>query len=553
MKYLYLYSFVFSFPFLQLNSQAVDTTFGDPYSFAYPQNVYIPGITGSDFDERADRSYSMLFLDDGKIIVAGHTYGDDGNDFAFTRLLPDGKYDESAGPDGEVRLDLGFPNDSCLSASLYQSDKMLMGGCASPAGQTGCSALIVRTDFDGNLDAGFGSQGQVFIDLPGTWEMVTEIIPLPDDKIFIAGNIYYGPSFKYPDSTKIFIGRLEPDGQIDSTFGVDGFVYTQLGNCVASILGDVLVYDDGSVLITGAGYAPYPGDYLFDFICNPNIHLYRFTENGAPDPYFGDNGVARLPGTEGRGNALYVYEDGRIVVAGMTSDFLIAPVYTIVARLLPNGTRDSTFSGDGYFREFFHGVLGYGAEPVDVFLVNDELLVGILDGSLGSHVTFGALCLTDEGQLNPNFGQDGIFNHISLFPQALYSLNDVKLSDDEQSMYFGGTYRVLGNDNMFISKLDISDKNPTLTRELGIINKLNIYPSPANDGYVYIDLPGAIDLEGARINICDYTGATLAEWNLDLGLQIDEKIDVSGLSNGLYIVTLFSGNEHYVGKFAVFK
>ena len=272
MKHLFLFLFLCSSILCQLYGQVVDTTFGEPYSFVYPQIEYIPGVTASDFDERADRAHSLLFLDDGRIIVAGHTYEDGTNDFAFTRLLPDGKYDQSAGPDGEVRLDLGFPNDSCLSTSLYQSNKILMGGCASPAGQLGCSALIVRTDFDGNLDADFGSQGQAFVDLPGTWEMITEIIPLPDGKIFVAGNIYYGSSFKYPDSTKIFIGRLESDGQIDSTFGVDGLIYMQMGKCVSSILGDIVVYGNGKFLITGAGYTPYPGQYLEDFICYNYIY-----------------------------------------------------------------------------------------------------------------------------------------------------------------------------------------------------------------------------------------------------------------------------------------
>ncbi|MEZ4933950.1 MAG: hypothetical protein R2788_17730 [Saprospiraceae bacterium] len=33
---------------------------------------------------RSDRANTMLFLEDGRIIVAGNTHGNDGNDFAFT-------------------------------------------------------------------------------------------------------------------------------------------------------------------------------------------------------------------------------------------------------------------------------------------------------------------------------------------------------------------------------------------------------------------------------------------------------------------------------------
>ncbi|MEZ4956174.1 MAG: T9SS type A sorting domain-containing protein [Saprospiraceae bacterium] len=551
MKYLF-FCFVLSLSFLQLHSQEVDTTFGEPYSFFHPQIEYVSGITASDFDGRSDRANTMLFLEDGRIIVAGNTHGNDGNDFAFTRLLSDGKYDQSAGPDGEVYLDLGFQNDSCLSASLYQSNKMLMGGCAGQTSQIGCSALIVKLDFDGNLDDGFGNQGRTLLDLPGTWDMVTDIIPLADGKILLAGNIYFGSSFRYPDSTNIFIGRLEPDGQIDSTFGSNGFIYTKIGNCIASVIGDMFVYDDGSFLLTGAGYTPYPGQYLEDFTCYNYIYLYRFLDDGTLDDNFGENGELALYGTQGRGNTIFVYEDGRIVVAGMTSDGLLDPIYTLVARLLPDGTRDSAFNDDGYFRKFIHGVYGYGAEPIKIFKVNNELLIGFLDGSIGPSVTFGAFCLTDEGLLNLNFGNDGLFNHVSIFPFVQYSLSDVRLSEDEQSMYFGGTYRLLSNDNMFISKLDISDKNPTTAQEQVEANSLNIYPNPTTDNFFYLDLPPFISSEDAYLQIRDLTGRVVHLKSLDTSKH-KERIEVDLLANGVYFVELFCQHKRYSEKLLVIR
>lgn len=44
-------------------TQVVDSTFGEPYSFSPGQYFY--GITASDFSDRKDKAYSMLFLDDG--------------------------------------------------------------------------------------------------------------------------------------------------------------------------------------------------------------------------------------------------------------------------------------------------------------------------------------------------------------------------------------------------------------------------------------------------------------------------------------------------------
>lgn len=220
------------FSVLRANCQAVDSTFGEPYSF-FDEPFYLPGATGCDFEGRTDRAYSMLVLEDGKFILAGHSVVPGDGDFAFVRLLPDGKFDQTAGPDGEVQLDLGFQNDSCIAASLYQSNKILMGGCVTLFGQTGYATLLALTDIDGNLDAAFGSQGHVVLDLPGSRDMITEIAPLPDGSIIIAGNMFYGPSYQYPDSTVIFIGKLLANGQVDSSFGNNGFTFQRFNICAS--------------------------------------------------------------------------------------------------------------------------------------------------------------------------------------------------------------------------------------------------------------------------------------------------------------------------------
>ncbi|TAK44480.1 MAG: T9SS type A sorting domain-containing protein [Saprospiraceae bacterium] len=553
MKYLRLLSFALSFfPFHHINSQVVDSTFGEPFSYGQPQNVYIPGITACDFDERDDRSYSMLFLDDGRIILAGHTAWDGESDFAFARLLPDGTYDQTAGPDGEVRLDLGYQNDSCLAAVRYQSDKVLMGGCVSLPGQTGYANLLVRTDLDGNLDTSFGNQGQVIIDLPGFREMVTKILPLPGGKIIIAGNVYYGPSYQYPDSTFIFIGRLHPGGQVDSTFGINGFLYQRFSNCNSTLLGDIEIYDDGSVLITGGGYHPYPGIYAGEIVCDPSITLCRYLPDGEPDPGFGFNGVVTLPFTAGRGNALSIYEDGRVLVSGVTKNFSVEPnpIITLIARLLPNGTLDSTFSNDGIFRQYEPGAFGLGSDPVSITITGQDIFVAYHDDPVGSHLTFGILCLNGNGQLNTDFGNSGIFSYYNSYPLTSYALKEMRLSPDKQKLYFGGWYTKLLHKNMMVSRLNISDMNPTAVVERPGTNGMKIYPNPLREGIFYVDLPGLTTLEDFSLCIRDVAGrAILFRDGQFAGHQ--NKIDASLLANGVYFVELSNRNECYTGKLLV--
>jgi uncharacterized delta-60 repeat protein len=546
MKYLSLFLPLFTIFCFQSNGQVIDSTFGEAFYFGHP----LPGATAIDFDERDDRSYATLFLDDGKIILAGHTAWDGESDFAFARLLPDGKFDQTAGPDGKVQLDLGYENDSCLAASLYLGNKILMGGCAQLQGQGGFAALLVRTDLDGNLDTDFGDQGQVVVDLPGYREVITKLLPLADGKIIIAGNIYYGGSYQFPDSTKIFVGRVDQSGQIDATFGSNGFIFQGFNDCPSTLLGDIAITADGSMVLTGAGYYPYPGVNVPNIMCNTGITISRLLPDGEPDPGFGENGVVMLPVTSGRGNALEIYEDGRILIAGMTSDFLTDPIYTIVARLMPNGTIDSTFNGDGYFRQFLNGFLGDGTEPVGIKILNDEILIGFIDSPLGPHLTFGVFFLKDNGQLNTDFGISGIFSYQDLYPWTNYQINYIHLSEDRQSLYFGGYYKKLLHENMMVCRLDIGGKSPVKTNAIEAFGGISIWPNPSNGEKLYFDLSGIpIDKE-VRIWIFDSFGMIALKERISYQ-KTQEGIILPALANGLYFVELLVEKRRYINKILV--
>lgn len=550
MKYLSFILPLFSLFCFKSNGQVVDSTFGEPFSFLAEPD-FIPGVTAIDFDERDDRSYATLFLDDGRIILAGHTAWGGQSDFAFARLLPDGKFDQTAGPDGRVRLDLGFENDSCLAATLYGSDKMLMGGCVTQPGQQGLSLLLIRTDLDGNLDSTFGDQGQVTIDLPGYREMIAKVLTLPDGSIVIAGNVYYGESYQFPDSTKIFVGRIGQSGEIDGAFGSNGFVFKGFNNCPSTLLGDIVIAEDGSMLLTGAGYYPYPGNNVPNFMCYPGITICRLLLNGEPDSSFGLNGVVTLPLTEGRGNTIELYEDGRILIAGVTSDFLIDPAYTLVARLLPNGTIDSTFNGDGYFRQYLPGFLGDGTEPVEIKMLNDEILIGFIDSPLGPHETFGVVCLNDIGELNPSFGDNGIFSYHESYPWTNYAINAMTLSPDNQKLYFGGYYTKLFHKNMLVCRLDIGGKFPVNTmEEKSISGDMTTYPNPVSGDKIYLAFSNIPWPEQAQLRVYDSFGRMamnrrISHQDLQSGLLLTD------LSNGVYFIEILVKDKRYINKIVV--
>ncbi|WP_367390489.1 T9SS type A sorting domain-containing protein [Lewinella sp. LCG006] len=548
MKPLYLF-LIFSIYILSpCYTQVVDSTFGEPNSFSPGQNVY--GVTASDFSDRKDKAYSMLFLDDGKIIMAGHTAGEEESDFAFTRLLANGQYDQDFGPDGKIQLDLGLQRDSCLAAVRYGSDQMLMGGSAEQAGEAGFSALLIKTDFDGQLNSSFGTEGKVFLNLPGQHEMITRLHPLPDGKIMVAGNVFYGPSYPYPDSTSIFVGRLLENGSVDESFGNNGFIYKTRTGCPSSILGDLVVYPDGAFLLTAETYSPYPGILNPFGLCEPTIYVSRFLPDGAVDTAFGEAGTTDVTTTGGWAKALGIYEDGKIIVAGLTSDGLTMPNYTTIARLLPDGTLDSTFADQGVFREPLNQSGLFLLNPIDLIIQGDEMFVGFSSENHIGLKSFGVLCLNNEGQRSTNFGGDGVFTYHNIYGWGLCEVNQIQLSADQQSLYFTGGSKY--QSDMFICKLNISDQTVATDAGLYNIQAAQLYPNPLTAGEVlHIELPGLSETSGdLLLQVYDSRGSLVMYQKTD-AYALAAGLSLPVRSQGVYFVEVSNEEGRYVGKVLV--
>lgn len=520
-------------------SQAPDSTFGVPSSF-----IGLPATTTCDFDGRADRSFATFVLGDGGLLMVGHSCGGDGCDLALARLLPDGKYDERAGPGGRSRVDLGFDNDSCLAAALYPGGRLLVGGCTILPGRKDHVNLVARTDLYGQLDTLFGDKGVVLIDLPTAHEMVTKVLIQPDGKILVAGNAFYGGFIIGGDSTAVFVGRLLPDGRIDSTFAHNGFLYQRMEQyCRASLLGDIVLDREGKILVTGGAYQPYPNNYgAFDG-CRHNIHLFRFLSNGQPDPGFGSAGTVDIPFWNGRAHALYLEADDKILMAGVVSDLNPQPYYTFLCRLLPDGRPDLSFAKEGQFVKYIYTVTA-GSEPFGIVKIGEAIILGMLDDPLGDNIAFGLVCFTKDGKLNANFGKNGVF--APLYPFALYYLNNLTVVDDE-NVLLGGYYAALGPDDMYIYKIKTYQK--TSSASAPSVSPLSIYPNPAN-GVFYLDVAG-LDMEGPmQLRVGDANGRLFMAQALHVGRDA-LKIDASGLAPGLYFVTLEGEHGRFRGKIVV--
>lgn len=533
---------------LHFFAQSIDSLFGIPSSFYQIPGTVVYGVTGCDFDYREDQCYGIFHLNDGSIILAGDTHATDGtSDFALARLTASGQYDETYGPEGEIRIDLGFANDSCLTAAAYGTEHILMGGTVQVNGKY--RGLVAKVDFAGQLDASFGNGGVLTFDLPDRQDMVTQLIALPDGSILVGGNSWYGNSFFWPDSVRIFIGRLNANGTIDSSFGVQGFRHYQFESaCNCSMLDKLVVDSSGRILFTGGSYDPAPNLYDFSVICNHYLTIVRLLPDGSPDDAFGDQGKVVFSDLYSRGRSILTYPDGRILVVGNASNGVSSiPFLSFAARLLENGALDNSFAQNGIFKKYIT-MFGGGAEVFDVKIVNGKIILGILDFPTGSHLVFGLYCLIENGQPDLDFGYQGQFIP---YPNTLGGHAQNQITTNASGDFFvSGYYRVNERlNNMIVSKINLDDISGT--NQPATASALGISPNPTT-GIMYLHLKNDHgNGEPVSVTLRDIHGRIVNhEWS-NIGVDGSVQVQAPSSANGIHIVEVVTDGRCYVGKVMV--
>ena len=177
-----------------------------------------------------------------------------------------------------------------------------------------CVVLIAVPSFatPGDLDSAFGAQGKIIEQGARGWDVVMD-----GDKIVVAA-----------DSG---LRRYTSAGASDPTFGNGGKVDAPTGPCSAK---SVARQSDGKFVTGGC----FNGDFV----------VTRYTKRGLVDPTFGTGGIALAGFSSNWGaEAIAIQPDGKIVVAGIASACCPNAAVLAIARYLPQGTLDTSFSGDG--------------------------------------------------------------------------------------------------------------------------------------------------------------------------------------------------------------
>lgn len=269
------------------------------------------GAVLTDFPpNRSDEAGAMLLLPDGKILLGG---GSDGF-IALARYQADGSVDTAFGTQGRLVHTL---QGRVLHMAL-QADGKILAVADSPY-----ASSVVRFSSDGTLDTGFGNQGvlpPLFNDGVGR-----RVAVRADGRIFVTGN-------RILDYSRwcMEVAGFLPDGNPDPAFGAGGRALADMGRDAKASA--ITIDAQNRILVAG---------YRSETSGN-DLAIARFLPGGTLDPAFdGDGKTTVSVGYIDETLEIVILPDGRIQLAA------VADQKAALARLLPDGTPDLSFDGDG--------------------------------------------------------------------------------------------------------------------------------------------------------------------------------------------------------------
>lgn len=198
-------------------------------------------------------------------------------------------------------------NGAVLTTALQSNGKILVGGSFSQISGT-TRSRIGRLNPDGSLDSTFN---------PGANDDVHTIFVQPDDKILFSGDFT-----TIAGAARDRFTRLTANGDIDTSFAnirVDGTVYV------------IAMQEDGKIFIGGDFTQILIGSNLYN-----RDRIARFNTNGTMDNSFN-------PGANQTVRTLVVQKDGKILVGGDFTN-LAGVSKSYLGRLNADGSLDATFT-----------------------------------------------------------------------------------------------------------------------------------------------------------------------------------------------------------------
>jgi uncharacterized delta-60 repeat protein len=246
---------------------------------------------------------------------------------------------------------------------------------------------LARYNADGTLDTTFGNNGEVTTDL-GSSSWVDAMAVDGSGRIVVAGTTGGGAAE---------LVRYAPNGALDASFGSGGKLVTSIYFAPGTMSDRLALQPDGKILLAGTKNSPDV----------PQFMVLRFNDNGTADSSFGSGGMATTPLGSGDGlGGIALQGDGKIVVGGRS---VITNRNTLcVLRYNPDGTPDAGF-GSGGVTAVPSSVGAFIPRGAGVAVESDGKIVasGVINDPISHLGYFAAARVNPDGSVDTGYGNGG--------------------------------------------------------------------------------------------------------------------------------------------------
>ncbi|GIW23318.1 MAG: hypothetical protein KatS3mg068_2325 [Candidatus Sericytochromatia bacterium] len=198
-------------------------------------------------DESPENTY-IFIQDDNKILICGNYLNSGADETFLARFNSNGSFDTSFGLNGIKKIDI----DNSTTVEKVKDIKINKEGNIIITGYYGnppsnYDIFIAKFDSIGNPITNFGTNGIIKKVITSNQDYPEKLLILNDGKILIGGISYSGTS-----NYNIFLIRYNNDGTIDNTFGTNGITITDVNfSLQEDILNSFIILNDGSIMICG--------------------------------------------------------------------------------------------------------------------------------------------------------------------------------------------------------------------------------------------------------------------------------------------------------------
>lgn len=326
----------------------------------------------------------------------------------------DGTLDVSFGSSGKVVTNVSSGVDFASDGIQLSDNKILVGGYANQNGQDN---LVLKYLSNGQLDTSFGNNGVSIIELGTTSSQVRKIGTQSDGKIILAGRAgNSGPAH----ST---ISRLNQDGTLDLSFGVNGYV-THISGSESDIQG-LSILDNDKIIVVG-----------YTLNSNADIKVIKLNSNGTYDNSFGNNGVVILDfGSLGIRAFCSIMNGNKILIGGVIC--CNPDESSLVLQLNADGSLDTSFGNNGWNYAYFGSSTGfYDHDRFLTITLKDNKIYAVgskLFTSIDYQINLAKFNI--DGSLDTSFDSDGMLT-INTSSQKDF-IHDIKILEDNSILMAG--------------------------------------------------------------------------------------------------------------------